>query len=64
MSKNRRAATEELLGRILYLYSHSLDSEEIANRILDTEPETALFLTGLMVEVILDRVSHQQVAET
>jgi hypothetical protein len=54
MSDKRRAAVQELLGRILQLHDHGLDSEEIATRILDAEPETALFLTSLLVDLILD----------
>lgn len=61
MSDSREAAAQELLGRILELHSHGLDSEEIATSILDTEPETALFLTSLLVEIILDNVPHRPV---
>lgn len=61
LSDSRRAAVQELLGRILELYSHGLNSEEIASRILDTEPQTALFLVSLLVEIILDNVPQQPV---
>ena len=62
MSDSRRAAARELFSRIMKLHSHGIDSEEIGNQILDTEPETALFLTSLLVEILLDSFPHQQVS--
>jgi hypothetical protein len=53
MDRDHARACETLLTRILELHISGSTADEIAARILTTEPENAMFRAGMLVEIIL-----------
>lgn len=56
MESNGNISTQTVYEQILELHGCGCKSEEIAVQILRTEPETAVLLVGLLVEIIVEDV--------
>jgi hypothetical protein len=53
MDRNHPPASQTLLARILDLHTAGHTADEIAARVLTTEPENAIFRAAMLVEIIL-----------
>lgn len=58
MDGNGKSAAQTLCENILEHYGRGCKPEEIANQVLCTDPETAVFRVALLVEIVVEDNRH------
>ena len=62
INRDRECASQASLTRIMELHETGHSAEEIAARVLTTEPENVVFRAALMLEIIL-QYAHRDTEE-